>query len=156
MIGISSFSAIDSGWALASQCSWNHAWPHQAPQPQEPEASVVKVVLGRSEGGGRKEVPFHDFRKLSHHARSARNPALRRIYGWWGGTAWRRSIILQRKDLPDLTTLHVWLRKPISPDSQTRDLQFFHIAPLEALEWNWYLLQVWRIEAPKSQKMKTS
>ena len=46
----------------------------------------MKVVLRRREGGGRKEVPFHDFRKVPYHARSARNPALRLIIwlmGWY-------------------------------------------------------------------------
>ena len=40
-MGMSSFSAMSSGRERRSHASWNHAvWCH-APQPQEPEASVM-------------------------------------------------------------------------------------------------------------------
>ena len=118
---MSSFSAMDKACALASHGSWNHELPCHAPQPHEPEASDVILRLGRWDGGGRKEMPFHVVMNEAHHARSERNPWLSLITGCDGRTACNRSIIRRKKDLPDLTTLQAWLRRPIRDSSSVRE-----------------------------------
>ena len=57
----------------------------------------------------------------NHHARSDRNSWLSLITDCIGRTACSRSIILRKKDLPDLTTLQAWLRKPIRDSSSARE-----------------------------------
>ena len=104
-------------WAWLSHCTWNQEWLCHAPHPHEPEASDVISSWGRWEGGERKEIPFHLVMKVFHHARSERKPVLRQIIGCEGCTASNKSIIRRRKDLPDLTTLQVWLRRPIRDSS---------------------------------------
>ena len=113
IIGISSFSTMDRAWARLSHCTWNQEWLSHALHPHEPEASDVISSWGRWEGGERKETPFHLVMKVFRHARSEQKPVLRRIIGCEGCTACNKSIIRRRKDLPDLTTLQAWLRRPI-------------------------------------------
>ena len=111
---------MDSAWARLSHCTWNQEWLCHAPHPHQPEASDVISSWGRWEGGERKETPFHLAMKVFHHARSDRKPVLRRIIGCEGCTACNRSSIRRRKDLPDLTTLQAWLRRPMKDSSSLR------------------------------------
>ena len=117
---ISSFAAIDNGQARSSHCSWSQWSPCQAPQPHDPDASVVSEVSGRRDGGGRNDTLFHLVRNVRHQARSARKLWLRRMMGCVGGISWSRSSILRRKDLPERTILHAWFNSPIKDSRSSR------------------------------------
>ncbi len=71
-MGISSFSAIVRGCAVASHSIWNQDVLCQAPQPHVPEASKVIVRWLRCRGCERKEMPFHWVRNSAYQAKSAR------------------------------------------------------------------------------------
>ena len=108
-IGINSLHAMSRSLACSSHYNWSQCWPCHAPHPQEPEASVAISVEGRSSGGDRKATPFHEVMNSLHHARSDRNPRLRRIVAAHLRRAcepWRRSIMRLRNERPRRMTLH--------------------------------------------------
>ena len=50
--------------------------PQQAPQPQDPDASLQTTTPGdRRDSLSIIETPFHELTKLCHHSKSARNAA---------------------------------------------------------------------------------
>ncbi len=88
---------------------------------------MYRWTLGSEDGGWRKEVPFHCTTNSTHHARSALKPWANLIGTLLLGgrcTAWSKLIIRLRKGRPGPTTLHAWLRRPMS-DSNSFRVQFF-------------------------------
>ena len=90
-------SAMDRN---CDHCTWNNSSCHQAPQSQDPEASMIISLVGRLDCDGRNETPFQRGRNSCHHAKSARKP----VFRWTSALSqrgrcvvWRRSIILLRK-----------------------------------------------------------
>ena len=47
---------MDKDWAMGDHCTCNQSSCHQAPQPQDPEASVVTFMVGSLDGKGRNET----------------------------------------------------------------------------------------------------
>ena len=120
---MSSFSAMDSDCDCWSHCTWKQASPCYAAHPHDPEASVNKCVLGRSDGGLRNDVPFHRTVNSAHHARSALNPWLSLMGTLLAGgrcTACSREIMRRKKARPGRITLQAWFNKPISDSSSLR------------------------------------
>ena len=81
--GTSSLGAIAMGAYDCGHLKCIQRWAHTAPQPKFPEASVKISWSGTESRKGRKiEIPFHDCRKRSHHAKSDRIPLFSRMW-WW-------------------------------------------------------------------------
>ena len=81
MIGTISLAAMYRCCKFSSHLIWNHLIPCQAPQPQDPEASEASKIVWLS-GWMMSDVPFQWAAKVNHHAMSALNSALRRIWSW--------------------------------------------------------------------------
>ena len=103
-----SFTAIDRCSHPTGQGYWNHKGPHQAPQPNEPDASDYRWwSVSRSAGSASMDTPFHSSKKTCHHMRSERKDAFKRINCRLFGVPFNSSNIHRRNVLPGRTTLHV-------------------------------------------------
>ena len=98
---------------------WNH-FPsdENAPQPIFPDASDVIVTSGETlPSDAIILTPFQSNKNMTHHSRSERKLALRRIWRCSSLATWARSIMRRRNDRPGFTTLVACWRWPISDKS---------------------------------------
>ena len=79
-MSMSSFAAMFTVDHCGDQGHWNQFLSYVAPHPHEPEASVNTWKSGwRLVWLFRRDTPFHDSIKVSHHIRSKRNPSFNLI-----------------------------------------------------------------------------
>ena len=120
---INSFTMMEAPTNLSSHCTWNQWVPCHAPQPHDPEASEAISTTGSCCAQGKNETPFQSLTKTLHQAKSDLNSLLRRR-GWRdrgeSGTLWRKSIILRKKERPDLTTLQAWFSRSTKDSNSFR------------------------------------
>ena len=115
-MGSISFTDIGKRVADSLHWTWNHCWFQEAPHPHEPAASVYSVTVGVIRSWGISPVPFQLVASMRHHARSARKALLSRMT--WRSFAVDSSAIMRlRNDLPGLTILHAWCRRPMRDSS---------------------------------------
>ena len=103
--------------------NWNHpSCVSNAPQPNRPEASENTWTEGV--GGGKKDEPFHPWRKQSHHCKSARTDRFRRIKNWGHAIDDRSANSGRRNNLPCWITIAAWDKWPTKDSSslQVQDL----------------------------------
>ena len=110
MMGIISFTAMGRLADGPSHRSWNHCLLYHAPQPHVPDASEANSGPGWAVQLVTAAMPFHDCANVLKWL------ALPCICS--------RFIMLRKNDRPGLTTLHAWLRVPIS-DSSSRLVHAF-------------------------------
>ena len=76
IMGSNSFITVELRPNLCGTCrcqdTWNHAAPHTAPHPQDPDASECSCTFRQvREGFLSTEMPFHFARNVCHHSMSA-------------------------------------------------------------------------------------
>ena len=122
-------------WAPCSMPAhrrWNHLRSQKAPQPHDPEASVVRINWTEDwkKLPCKIDTPFHWWMNWNHHSRSEWVSSLSLIK--WSGLAAKvdKSINLRRNTRLAGTTLLTWLKVPIN-DKSSRFLHAFLVRHAE-------------------------
>ena len=122
-IGSSSFGAISQSGTASCHCHWNHWDPQRAPHPQQPDASDSTAIAGIVKQGI-TATPFHSSMNCSHHLRSDRVAAFKRIHRPDLLAVDSNSIRRRTKVRPGRTTVAACCRWP-SRDSRSLFLHAF-------------------------------
>ena len=118
-IGASSLIAIYSCWMACGHWNWIQSEFQKAPVPHAPEASLHSSWSGWLKACCRRmDMLFQDSMNMCHHLMSDLASLLIIVMlRCLHFASVRREISLPMNDLPGLTTLQAWLRRPRSDSS---------------------------------------